>query len=148
LSKTPSPPTGKNPPNNGGGAPGEGGVNLNIENFHYTANELAELRRIAERNPELADKLVDHKERAEIREDKSFRLGLICASTIAIVLFGGVCYTIVQLGVWQSIVFVAAMLALSHILRSVLTGEWSDTSWFGKMISGNKTPPPEDDETP
>ena len=38
---------------------------------------------------------------------------------------------VVRLGWWQSAAFVFVMLALSHVPRTVLTGEWSGTGWIG-----------------
>ncbi|MYG28459.1 MAG: hypothetical protein F4213_20990 [Boseongicola sp. SB0677_bin_26] len=47
---------------------------------------------------------------------------------------------VVQLGWWQSIAFIFVMLALSHVLRTLMTGEWSDTSWIGQLLKRGASP--------
>ena len=37
-------------------------------------------------------------------------------------------------GFWTTLFAVALILAVALLIRVILTGEWSDTSWFGKLI--------------
>ena len=57
----------------------------------------------------------------------------------------GTAWTLVSLGWWQSIMFVASLLGISHVLRTVLKGEFSDTSWFGQIMRGKVKFPPDGD---
>lgn len=116
---------------------------LYVGELNYHANDLSELRRLSEVNPELANKIVENQERASIREDRSFRLGLIVATVLALAMVGGGAYVVVGIGWWQTIVFVSVILGASHLLRTVLTGEFADTSWFGRFLSPK---PPSDDD--
>lgn len=68
--------------------------------------------------------------------DGSFRLGLIVTAVLAAVILGGTAYIVVNVGWWQTIAFIFGMLGVSHLLRVILTGEWSDTSWLGRLLSG------------
>jgi hypothetical protein len=119
---------------------------LIVENFHYTPNSITELRRLAETNPELAEKIVDAQDRASRRFAVSEWLGLGVAGSIAIVAILGFVLIVVELGWWQSIVFVLVMLAASHLLRTIMTGEWSDTSWFGRFLKSRGLPPEEGED--
>lgn len=76
---------------------------------------------------------------------------MVTASVVAITVVAVAAISLIKLGWWQSLLFVAAILAGSHILRTILTGEWSETSWFGKMIPAapknrNNAADPEPDE--
>ena len=97
-------------------------------------NGLAELRRIAETNPDLATQIVENADRRDKRRYASEWLGIIASVTILIssMLFVVV---IIWMTDFLTIVFVVALiLAVALLIRVILTGEWSDTSWFGKLI--------------
>ena len=98
-------------------------------------NGLAELRRIAETNPDLATQIVENADRRDKRRYASERLGIIASVTIPISLMLSVVAIIWIAGFW-TIVFAAVplILAMALFMRVILTGEWSDTSWFGKLI--------------
>lgn len=120
-----------------GGSRGDGsGNHLYVKQLNYHPNDIGELRRLAEQNPELAHKLVDNREAEHRREENSFRLGLYVSGALAIVLTCGGAYVLVNIGWWQTIVFVLVLLGTSHLTRAVLTGKFSDTSWFGKFLTG------------
>lgn len=68
------------------------------------------------------------------RENNSFRIGVIATTAVALALIVGTCWIVIKLGWWQSFIFIFCMLAAGHFLRVVLTGEWSDTSWIGKLV--------------
>lgn len=130
---------------------GQGGTSnyLSIDSLHYHANDLAELRKLAESSPLLAEKIIDQRDREHARENTSFRIGLL--STIALVMFaiGSLTFMLVKLGVIASICAILGILAIALLIRVILTGEWSETSWFGKGITGLVTmlggkPEPED----
>ncbi len=97
---------------------------------------LAELRRLCETSPELAHKIIDNEERQAIREARSEMLGIVIAGVPAVAMIGAGAYVLVRIGWWQAIVLVVVFLGVSHVLRAVLKGEFSDTSWFGRFLSG------------
>lgn len=107
-----------------------------IDSLHYHPNDMSELRRINDTNPELAAAIVSANLEATRREDGSFRLGLIVTALLAAVILGGTAYIVVNVGWWQTIAFIFGMLGVSHLLRVILTGEWSDTSWLGRLLTG------------
>jgi hypothetical protein len=96
------------------------------------------LRRLSETNPDLANKIVDHQENRDIRGEKSYRIALCVAGVLAITIVAGGSFVLVALGIWQAITFVLVLLGGSHILRAVLKGEFSNTSWFGSFLSSTK----------
>jgi len=71
-----------------------------------------------------------------VLENNTERLGMVLAVVLGVALILGTSWTLINLGWWQSIMFVAALLGISHILRTLLTGEFSDTSWFGRIMKG------------
>lgn len=109
---------------------------LHIKNLHYHPNDLSELRKIAESNPELADKIVDQRDRSEARTDGSFRLGLVSALVLLVVLILGTVYVVVNAGVIALALMIGVILAAALLIRVVLTGQWSETSWVGKILNG------------
>lgn len=133
----PTNPDGQDSASNGGGN------HLYIGELNYSPNDLTELRRIAEQNPELAEKLIDNKERADIREDRSFRIALFLTvfMVLAIVGIGG--WTVVNLGWWQSFLFIGILVAASHVVVAILKGKFSETSWMGRFVTGQKPKPDE-----
>jgi hypothetical protein len=124
-------------------------VHLNVGAVHLQANDIDALRRLANDHPELATSLIDQKDRENRRENTSFIVGMITAAVLAITLIVVAGISLIYLGWWQALIFVASLLALSHVLRTILTGEWSDTSWFGKLTgaapSGNPDEAQSDD---
>lgn len=123
------------------------GVNsLKVDNFYYSPNSLTELRKIAEVDPELAGKIVDSQTKAVRWFNVSEWVGIAVAGSIAIAIILGFVLIVVHLGWWQSVAFLVLMLCLSHVIRTLLTGEWSDTSWFGKTLRGLGASPKQDDE--
>lgn len=122
-----------------------GAKSLHVENFHYNPNSLTELRKIAETNPELASKIVDSQTKVARWYNISEWVGFGVAGVIALAVIVGFVAIVVQLGWWQSIAFLLIILAISHVLRTVLTGEWSDTSWLGQILKGMGAPPNDDE---
>lgn len=112
----------------------EGVRSLKVGTLNYTANSLTEIRKIAETNPELAEKIVDSQYKVARWYHVSELVGISVAAAVAIVIILGFVQIVVWLGWWQSLAFIAVMLGLSHVLRTLLTGEWSDTSWFGRLL--------------
>lgn len=113
---------------------------LYVENLHYHTNDIAELRRLAEVDPGLAREVLAANRDAMRRMDGSFRLGIVVTASLASLLVVGTVYVIVNIGWWQAVIFTAAVLGISHLLRVILTGEWSDTSWFTRLFGAKSKP--------
>ncbi|MCY1664593.1 hypothetical protein [Rhizobium sp. SL86] len=113
----------------------DGGRFLAINNLHYHANEISELRRLAETNPELAEKIIDQRDRSEARVAASYNFGVGATVVLLTILLTAAVVTLAFGGVLHLLVLVAVLLAGSFLVRVVLTGEWSDTSWFGKLVT-------------
>lgn len=114
-------------------------LNVSIDTLHYQANDIAELRKLSEQDPELARDVVRQRDKMDRREHVSYRIGLIVTCLLALALILGGAYIIVRIGWWQAIVFIAVMLGGGHLLRVILKGEWSETTWFGGLLSGRRT---------
>lgn len=128
----------KLPDNPGSPSPDEDGRSLQFNihgDLHYTPNDIAELRRLANEHPDLAKAVVSGRHDLAVREENTVRLGMVVTASLATVIVLVAGFTFVGLGWWQSICFVAALIGVSHILRTVLKGEFSDTSWFAKFLS-------------
>ena len=101
---------------------------------HFDANDLAELRRIAGTDPGLAQRILKNADRRDKRRHASERLGIIASVTILIFSMLFVVVIIWTTGFLTIVFAVALILAVALLIRVILTGEWSDTSWFGKLI--------------
>lgn len=130
----PAPPD-RETPNDGSNGNGERGNNfLAIGQFHYHGNDLSELRKLAEHNPELAEQLIRNSDKADQRSHLSYRFGLLVSFVLLIAIIVAVLAVIVLEGIWVATVIIAGILAVALLVRVILTGEWSDTSWFGRFV--------------
>ncbi len=119
-------------------------ANVNIYgDFYHHPNDISELRKLADSHPDLAKQIVADRRAQHQAEHRTERMGMVLAVVFGVVLISGASWTLVQLGWWQSLMFVACLLGISHVLRTILKGEFSDTSWFGSLISGKVKPPKE-----
>lgn len=122
-----------------GGAAGGGETNhnyLNVEHLHLHGNDLAELRRIAETNPDLAERIIEHRDAEDRREHVSFRLGLVSTAILALAILITLSVLLIWVGIIGTFVSIIGIIAVALLVRVILTGEWSDTSWFGKAVEG------------
>ncbi|MGR3509407.1 MAG: hypothetical protein ACU0CQ_00805 [Sulfitobacter sp.] len=124
---------------NTGSSGGRRSVNI-YGNVNLSSNDIAELRKLADSHPELAQQIATDRRAIAISDQRTERLGMILAVVFGCALIGGTSWTLVNLGWWQSIMFVASLLGISHILRTFLKGEFSDTPWFGKIMSHSPKP--------
>lgn len=109
---------------------------VHIENFNHRTNDLDALRRLAEVSPDLAQAYLDNSDRSDSREYRSTNIAVIVTGLLAAFTLLGAGLILVNLGVIQTTIFIAVMLGISHLLRVILTGKWSSTSWIGQLISG------------
>jgi hypothetical protein len=105
-----------------------------IEHLHYHANDLSELRKIAETSPELAEKVVEQRDRENERVIGSYNLGLIVSGGLLVAVLFAVVLLIIFAGIIETMVSIAAILAVAILIRVIVSGQWSDTSWIGKFV--------------
>ena len=65
------------------------GKALYVNTLNYNANDLTELRKLSDSNPELAHKIVDNQDRRNQREANSYRIALMVAGFVALALVAG-----------------------------------------------------------
>ncbi len=111
------------------------GNHLLINHLHYYANDIAELRKLAEIDPELAKRVVEQRDKENERIVGSYNLGMITAGTLLGLILIVVTCLIIFAGILETIASVAVILACALFVRVVISGEWSETSWFGKLIN-------------
>jgi hypothetical protein len=125
---------------------------INIENLNYTASDVDALRRMAEVNPELAERIVDQRDRENQRENVSYRFGVVAASVLLIAILAFTFGCLAYVGFLATLGLIGVVLACALLVRVVLTGEWSETSWFGSLVHllaralGSRTPPDNHEE--
>jgi hypothetical protein len=108
--------------------------NLNVENFHYYGNDLRELGKIADSNPDLANKIVDQNDKFNARHHGSYRFGLVASLLLVVATLGTIAYLMVNVGMMATIGAVGIILGVALMIRVILTGQWSETSWVGKTF--------------
>jgi hypothetical protein len=108
---------------------------MSVDNLHYHANDLDGLARLAKENPALAKKVVDQRDREDERANQSYRFGLVCATILPISLIISMTFMFVFVGVVATLTSVLLTLAMGVLVRVILTGEWSETSWIGTGLT-------------
>ncbi len=126
-----------NSPSQGGNGNGrsDGGRFLSIGQFHYHGNDLAELRKLAEVDAGLADKVIEQRDAEHARQTASHNFGVICTVVLlGMVLVAFTCM-IIFAGIIATAIAVGGILSVAVLVRVILTGEWSDTTWFGSLLN-------------
>ena len=108
---------------------------LAIGHVHLYANDIAELRRLAEVNPDLAEKVIEQRDRENARIVGSYKLGLISSIVLLGLVLTAFTLMVIFRGIFETIVGIGFILATALLVRVVLTGEWSETSWVGKIVN-------------
>lgn len=108
---------------------------LHIETYNAAPNDLEQLRKIAETDPVLARHIVDQKDKEHARETGSERLGIVVTATLLALVLLIVLLLILNGGFWTLLAGTGVIIALAVLVRVVITGEWSDASWIGKMVA-------------
>lgn len=107
---------------------------LNIDHLHLHANDLDALRRLSESDPELARIVVDQNDKLDRREHASERFGIVAAVFLVLGLLITGSFVLINIGIILSIILLGLILICGVVVRVILTGEWSDASWFGRVI--------------
>ncbi|NML75276.1 hypothetical protein HHL25_14185 [Rhizobium sp. S-51] len=113
----------------------QNGNHLLINHLHYYANDLAELRKLAEVDPDLAKAVVAQRDEENKRIVGSYNLGLVLAALLLAVTLAALTSLIIFAGIVATLVCAVGLLSCALFMRVILTGEWSDTSWLGKVIN-------------
>tara|TARA_R110002126_G_scaffold184665_1_gene333083 strand:+ start:1703 stop:2140 length:438 start_codon:yes stop_codon:yes gene_type:complete len=107
---------------------------LNVGNYHYHGNDLKELRLLAEASPDIAEQVLQNQEKADARFNNSHRFGLCATIFLVVIALVGLVTVIIFDQILSLILLVVLVLAMALMIRVVLTGHWSDTSWFGRTV--------------
>ncbi|GAA4133814.1 hypothetical protein ACFFTN_06755 [Aminobacter aganoensis] len=65
----------------------------------------------------------------DLRMNRKDLLRVLIVFTLAALSF-----LLVETGVLATLLAIGGILAIATLVRVILTGEWSDTSWFGKLV--------------
>ena len=112
-----------------------GGQIVNIENYHYAGNDLAELAKIAAIDPNLAQRVVEQRDKSDQREHTSERIGMITIAGLSALTLLTILLLIFYGGVWELAIGILLIISLAVLARVILTGEWSDASWIGSTLN-------------
>lgn len=107
---------------------------LSIGHLHLHGNDLAELRKLAEISPDLAEKVIDQRDAEDARANASYRFGMLASLVLVGLTLACITTLMIFVGVASTIAVIGLILAVALLVRVVLTGQWSDTSWFGKLV--------------
>lgn len=128
---------------------GGNGRHLYIGNLNYSENDIKALAELAKVDPNLADKVVDQRNAESEREHFSERFGIAAVVLLIGMLIFGVVFITLEAGIVALGMLIALILATALMIRVIVTGEWSETTWFGSMIRGGVSllggKPPGDD---
>lgn len=115
---------------------GEGPNNytLNVEHLHYHADELEALAKLAASSPEVASRFIEAQDRAAQREHATYRFSIIVTSLLVVAVLTIITVFTIQVGVAVAALCIFIVLAIAFLLRVILTGEWSETSWVGGAV--------------
>ncbi|UFI04663.1 hypothetical protein [Roseibium aggregatum] len=107
---------------------------LAVGTLHYHGNDLTELRKIAEINPELAKEILEKDDKKDNRANVSYRFAIASSLFLVFFLLLSVTLLSIYVGLWSTFLAILLILAIALLIRVILTGEWSETGWFGKAV--------------
>jgi hypothetical protein len=103
-------------------------------NLHYYASDIDALRRLAEVDPKLARRVVDQRDKESQRENVSYRFGVVGTFFLLALVLLTALTSLIHAGFLATLGMVVVILAAALLIRVVLTGEWSETTWFGGFV--------------
>lgn len=112
------------------------GQTVYVDEIHLHVHDLDALKELNESDPDLARQVVDQKDAIDRREHGSYRFGMLLTSIVCVV---GIIYAadlIKNSGMISGAIFVLLILSLALLGRVIITGNWSKTSWVGKILDG------------
>src|SRR2546423_12443964 len=89
---------------------------------------------MAKENPSLAKRIVDQRDKENQRQNVSYRFGVVGACLLVGMVLSGTFFSLVYAGFWATVSLMGVALAFALVIRVVLTGEWSETTWFGSLV--------------
>jgi hypothetical protein len=123
-----------------------------LEPLNYNS-DIDALRRLAEVSPILARRVIDQRDRENLRENVSYRFAIVGTCVLLIAALALTFGCLAYVGFWATFGLIGVLFAVALLVRVVLTGEWSDTSWFGSLVHllakvlGSKSEPPDETDT-
>lgn len=90
---------------------------------------------LAKANPKIASQYIEAAERDNAREHASERFGIASVVLILALVILGTVFVFVSAGFLGLLGLTAIILASATMLRVIVSGEWSDTSWFGAFVN-------------
>ena len=130
MSNLPAPPPESNDDSESVG----GNQILNIGSYHYYGNDLKEIGRIAETNPELAEKLIESSDRHHQRSNFSYRFGIMATLVLVAMILATFLTLFILKGIVATFAIVACFSVVALLTRVILTGQWSNDTVVGKAI--------------
>ena len=107
-----------------------------IENAQINEHEARALAELSAVNPDLADLYVNRLKERDALEDSSEKFGLIIVAFVATCILICITLSIIFGSVISVGILVLLFVAGAFFFKVVISGEWSDTSWFGTAING------------
>lgn len=125
-------------PNESNDETGDNGGNqiLNIGSYHYYGNDLKEIGRIAENNPELAEKLIDSSDKHHQRSNFSYRFGIAATLLLVAMILASFLTLFILKGILATFGIVACFGVVALLIRVILTGQWPEDTFIGKTVQG------------
>jgi len=136
--------------------PGDGGRHLHIHgpaNLSFHQSDLHGLTELAKVDPEAARMAIEKKDASERRAHGSYRASFGMTIGLLVVLIVAATVVLVFSGLLTLIGLTMFIMASALLVRVVITGDWSDTSWLGQMASkliraGGGAPRAKDEDGP
>lgn len=113
----------------------EGDNGFIVGQLHLHANDYHAIERAARIDIDLANKMLDQRDAADRRYHMSHRFGVSATVFLLCMTLGAFAVIFVNLGIIATLLVISLIFALALLIRVILTGKWSDTSWFGKLVN-------------
>lgn len=113
---------------------GEYSSEVRIENFHHYQNDLDALAELAKVDPMLAEKVVAQRDKEDERANVSYRFGIVSTVVLLTVAILSVVTMFLVGGFFLTIGSIGFLMAVAVLVRVILTGEWSESSWLGSFV--------------
>ena len=107
---------------------------LNVGHVHWYSNDIAELAKLAAVDSALAHKVVDQRDNEDKRANNSYRFGMVVSVALVALIIFAFTFLFVKVGVWSTLLAIAFVIATALLIRVIVTGQWSETTWFGKIV--------------
>jgi ABC-type uncharacterized transport system fused permease/ATPase subunit len=100
----------------------------------FDRTELLVLYKLAQVDPELAAKIIDQRDNDSARAAASYRFGLFVSISSMLISLISLLLVLLFSSIAKALVLVLGVMAIALLTRVVITGDWSETGWFGKGL--------------